>query len=69
MGCHFDGSYPNDQQGDAAGREHEKDMDSPSSVGVRLSAGDTIALIKPPSFGKRRNDSCLKSVLMLLLTP
>ena len=33
MGCHFDGSYPNDQQGDAAGREHEKDMDSPSSVG------------------------------------
>jgi hypothetical protein len=28
-----DGSYPYDRQGNAAGRAHEKDMNTPSSEG------------------------------------
>jgi hypothetical protein len=57
MECQYDGSYPPDQQGDGAGRAHEKDKNSPSSVGWpfrwRYNSHN-----KPLSFGNRRNDNC-----------
>jgi hypothetical protein len=60
MGCHYDGSYPNDQHGDAAGRAHEKDMNTPSSVGQAFRWRQNSSN-KPLSFGNRRIDSCPKS--------